>query len=145
MNRPIEILLIDDSTHDAYLIIRALKKCSLDDKIVHFEDSDEALDFLMTVENLTKLQHSNTPKLILLDLKMPRVNGIEVLKKIKSNAQVKSIPVVVFSSSKDFSDVETCYESGANSYVVKPVAYEDFSAVVEKIGLYWVQVNVTLQ
>lgn len=137
----IEILLIEDSLNDAELAIRALKKHHLANKILHLKDGAEALEFLFGTGKFLNRNTANKPKVILLDLKMPKVNGIEVLEQIKSNELTCKIPVVVLTSSKENPDVERCYELGANSYIVKPVEFENFSKAVAEAGFYWLLLN----
>ncbi len=141
MNNIVEILLVEDNMGDAELTIRALRKNNLANHLVHLEDGQEALDYIFAEGNYSNRNIENTPKLILLDLKMPRINGIQVLQKIKSDDRTKKIPVIVLTSSKEDPDIEECYLLGANSYVVKPVQFEKFLAAVSEIGLYWLLLN----
>lgn len=141
MNSPVEILLVEDNMSDAELTIRALKKNNLANKLVHLEDGQEALDFIFAEGNYSHRKIEDTPKVILLDLKMPKINGIQVLQKIKSDARTKKIPIVVLSSSKEDPDIQECYLLGVNSYVVKPVAFEKFFDTISEIGLYWMTLN----
>ena len=141
MNREIEILLIEDNMNDAELTIRALKKNNLANKLVHLKDGSEAIDFIFAEGNYSGRKVENVPKVILLDLKMPKVNGIEVLKKIKADERTKKIPIVVLTSSKEDPDIQECYRLGVNSYVVKPVQFEEFVKSVSELGLYWMILN----
>lgn len=141
MNNNVEILLVEDNMSDAELTVRALKKNNLANHLVHLEDGQEALDYIFAEGNYSSRNIENTPKLILLDLKMPKINGIQVLQKIKSDDRTKKIPVIVLTSSKEDPDIEECYLLGANSYVVKPVQFEKFLAAVSEIGLYWLLLN----
>jgi two-component system, response regulator len=143
MNNEVEVLLVEDNKSDAELTIRALKKNNMVNKLVHLHDGAEALDFLFGQGDYTGRKIENRPKVILLDLKMPKVNGIEVLRKIKDDDRTKRIPVVVLTSSREDPDIKTCYELGVNSYVVKPVEFESFVKAVRDLGLYWVLVNQT--
>jgi two-component system response regulator len=145
MNNNVEILLVEDNMSDAELTIRALKKNNLANHLVHLEDGQEALDYIFAEGNYANRNIENTPKLILLDLKMPKINGIQVLQKIKSDDRTKKIPVIVLTSSKEDPDIEKCYLLGANSYVVKPVQFEKFLAAVSEIGLYWLLLNQPLK
>lgn len=129
-----EILLIEDNPNDAELTIRALKKNNLANNLLHLEDGREALDFLYDDNNIP-------PKLILLDLKMPRVDGIEVLRKLKSDEQRKVIPIVVLTSSKEERDIVESYKLGVNAYIVKPVNFEEFVRAVSELGLFWLILN----
>jgi two-component system, response regulator len=140
MNTQIEIILVEDNMDDAALVIRALKKNNLANKLIHLKDGAEALDFifgkLADEDALTK-----APKVILLDLKMPKINGMEVLEKVKMDLRTKSIPVVVLTSSAEDPDIKRCYELGANSYIVKPVEFDNFSKAVADLGCYWLLLN----
>jgi two-component system response regulator len=140
-NNQIEILLIEDNLNDAELTIRALSKHKIANHIIHLKDGAEALDFLFGVGKYNGRDTDNKPKVILLDLKMPKVNGIEVLERIKADATTKTIPVVVLTSSKEHPDIEKCYRLGVNSYIVKPVDFENFSKAVTELGLYWLLLN----
>jgi two-component system response regulator len=141
MNYEIEILLVEDNMSDAELTIRALKKNNLANKLVHLKDGAEALDFIFAHGQFSERKVENGPKVILLDLKMPKVNGIEVLKKIKADERTKKIPVVVLTSSKEDPDIQECYRLGVNSYVVKPVDFEAFIKAVSELGFYWMLLN----
>ena len=136
-----EIILVEDNPSDADLIKRALNKNNVANKILHLKDGQEVLQYLFGEGQWKGRTTTNTPKVILLDLKMPKVSGIEVLKKIKSNAETMGIPVVILTSSKEDPDIKECYKLGVNSYVVKPVGFEDFSRTVAQLGLYWLLIN----
>ena len=137
----IEILLIEDNDSDAEMTIRALKKNGLASGLLHVRDGAEALDFIFAEGRFAGRQTDHYPKVILLDLKMPKVNGIEVLLKMKSNEQTKKIPVVIFTSSMEDPDIQECYGLGVNGYVVKPVEFDEFYKAVSDLGLYWMMVN----
>jgi CheY-like chemotaxis protein len=137
----IEILLIEDNLNDAELTIRSFKKNNIANNILHLKDGAEALEFLFGTGQFKERDLSQKPKVILLDLKMPKVDGIEVLQKIKGNNNTKTIPVVVLTSSKEDPDIEKCYALGANSYIVKPVDFDAFQKVVSQLGLYWMLLN----
>jgi two-component system, response regulator len=141
INNQIEILLVEDNSNDAELTMRALIKHKIVNHIIHLRDGEEALDFLFGTGKYEGRDTENKPRLILLDLKMPKVNGIEVLEKIKVDPALQTIPVVVLTSSKEHPDVEKCYKLGANSYIVKPVEFENFSKAVKDLGLYWMLLN----
>ena len=136
-----EIILVEDNSSDADLIKRALNKNNVANKILHLKDGQEVLQYLFGEGQWKGRTTANTPKVILLDLKMPKVSGIEVLKRIKSNQETMGIPVVVLTSSKEDPDIKECYKLGVNSYVVKPVGFEDFSRTVAQLGLYWLLIN----
>ena len=140
-NREVEILLVEDNPDDAELTIRALKKNNLANKLHHVKDGSEALDFLFAQGIYTKRNIDNTPKIILLDLKMPKVSGIDVLRFLRVDERTKKIPVVILTSSKEDPDIKICYSLGINSYVVKPVEFESFIKAVSDIGLYWMILN----
>ena len=134
MDNVVEILLVEDNPNDAELAIRALRKNNLANHLLHLEDGQEALDFLFEEKN-------RMPKLILLDLKMPKVVGIEVLRRLKSDERKKVIPVVVLTSSKEESDIVETYKLGANAYIVKPVDFDQFVNAVAQLGLFWLLLN----
>ncbi|HYG52653.1 MAG TPA: response regulator [Flavobacteriales bacterium] len=141
INSEVEILLIEDNIDDANLTIRALKKNNLANRLYHVKDGAEGLDFIFGTGSYSTRNIENKPKVILLDLKMPKVDGIEVLKRLKADENTKKIPIVVLTSSKEDPDIKTCYELGANSYVVKPVDFESFIKAVSDLGLYWLLIN----
>ena len=140
-NTEIEILLVEDSAHDAEMTIRALRKNNIANKVTHLHDGAEALDFIFGTGQYEGRNTNNKPKVILLDLKMPKVDGIEVLRKVKADKYTKTIPVVVLTSSKEDPDVRACYELGVNSYIVKPVGFENFSKAISELGFYWMLLN----
>ena len=144
-NTEVEIVLVEDNPHDAEMTIRTLKKNNLVNKIVHLKDGAEALDFFFGTGAYEGRNTGIKPKVILLDLKMPKVDGIDVLRKLKSEASTKTIPVVVLTSSSESPDVSLCYELGANSYIVKPVGFENFSKSITDLGLYWLVLNQPLR
>ena len=126
MQSEVDILLVEDNESDAKMTMRALKKNHLANRLLHLSNGAEALDFLFAEGAYSERQVENIPKVILLDLKMPKIGGIEVLKKIKSDARTKKISVVILTSSREDPDIEKCYELGANGYVVKPVEFDHF-------------------
>jgi two-component system response regulator len=140
-NSTIEILLVEDNMNDAELTIRALRKNKIVNNIIHLKDGEEALNFLFGTGSYTGRDISILPKLILLDVKMPKVDGIEALRKIKSDDIMKKIPVVMLTSSKEHPDIESSYLLGANSYIVKPVEFDGFMKAVSELGLYWILLN----
>ena len=135
------ILLVEDSASDAEMTIHALKKNNLANKLFHVKDGAAALDFLFAEGIYSDRKTEVLPKLILLDLKMPKVNGIEVLQKLREDERTKRIPVVMLTSSKEDPDIKQCYDLGVNSYVVKPVGFEEFQKVISNLGLYWMITN----
>ena len=140
-NTELEILIVEDNINDAELAIRALKRNNIVSHITHLKDGAIALDFLFGTGQYAGRNINNKPKVILLDLKMPKMSGIEVLEKLKSNELTKKIPVVILTSSKEDWDVSRCYELGANAYIVKPVEFDSFLKAVSEIGMYWMLLN----
>ncbi|HTP43659.1 MAG TPA: response regulator [Candidatus Acidoferrum sp.] len=140
MSDAIEILLVEDNPADAELTIHALQKSKLVNQIRHLQDGAEALDFLFCRGSFSSRQ-SAPPRLILLDLKLPKVDGLDVLKEIKSDFRTKAIPVILLTSSKEERDVAASYRLGVNSYIQKPVNFAEFQDVVKQLGMYWLLVN----
>lgn len=138
----VEILLVEDSSHDAEMTLRALKKNNLANNVVWVKDGAEALDFIFCTGAYAS-RSNGRPKLILLDLKLPKIDGIEVLKKIKRDERTKTIPVVMVTSSAEERDIVESYELGVNSYLVKPVDFRQFIEVVSQTGYYWAVMNRT--
>ncbi len=142
MDHPeIEILLIEDNMNDAEMTMRSLKKNSVSNKVLHLKNGEEALDYIFGNGQFGGRDINKRPKVILLDLKMPKIDGLEVLQKIKSNEKTNMIPVVILTSSKEDPDIQKCYSLGANSYIVKPVDFESFHKIVAELGMYWMLVN----
>ena len=137
----VEILIVEDNQQDLDLALRALRKSKLTNRIQVVRDGEEALQFLFCEGPYAERKMEDGPKVILLDLKLPKIDGLEVLQRIKSDPRTKAIPVVVLTSSKEQSDVVETYNLGVNSYIVKPVNFEQFSETVQKLGLYWLLVN----
>ncbi len=140
-HQQVEIILVEDNPDDARLAIRELKKSKLVNKLIHLKDGEEALNYFFGADKNKILKKNELPKLILLDLKMPKVSGIEVLRELRKNEFTKSIPVVVFTSSKEDKDIVETYKLGVNSYIVKPVDFNKFSKVIKEIGYYWLLIN----
>jgi two-component system response regulator len=136
----VEILLVEDSDADAELILRALRKGNIVNRVVRVRDGVEALDFVFR-EGAFKERSGEQLRLILLDLKMPRLSGLDVLRRLKADATARQIPVVVLTSSAEEQDVAESYKLGVNSYLVKPVAFADFTDVITHTGLYWAVMN----
>jgi len=137
----VEILLIEDNPIDAELTMRSLKEANFVNKLYWVKDGQEGLEFLYRTDAYAARDDDDHPKLILLDLKIPKVNGIEVLQRIKSDERLRSIPVVVMTSSNEQSDITESYQLGANGYVVKPVEFGAFVEAISKIGMFWLMVN----
>jgi CheY-like chemotaxis protein len=140
-SQQVEILLVEDSPTDAELTIRALKKRNLANHLVHVTDGQAALDFLFSTGPYRDRPKNEQPKVVLLDLKLPKLNGIEVLRQLRANEHTKLLPVVIMTSSREDRDVIESYKLGANSYVVKPVEFESFAEAVSNLGLYWLLLN----
>lgn len=140
-NTEIEILLVEDNRSDAELTIRALTKGKIANNIVHLQNGALAIDFLYGQNEYSQRNIDKRPKLILLDLKMPKVDGLEVLKIIKSHELTRNIPVVILTSSKESPDIEKAYTLGANSYIVKPVEFDGFAKAISELGFYWLLLN----
>jgi CheY-like chemotaxis protein len=141
MKQSLEILLVEDNPNDAELAIRALKKHNLANNLIHVTDGQAALDFLLG----TGIHHGRDvhqhPKVVLLDLKLPKLDGIEVLRQVRADERTKLVPIVIMTSSREDRDVVESYKLGANSYIVKPVDFEKFSEAVSHLGLYWLLLN----
>lgn len=136
--KTVEILLIEDNLEDAELTIRALTKHNLANHIIHLKDGEEAINYLFPAKGLNQ---DAKPHVILLDLKLPKVDGIQILERVKSNLQTKLIPVVILTSSQEERDIVESYKLGVNSYITKPVDFEKFVSVVGNAGLYWLLIN----
>ncbi|MGA8148339.1 MAG: response regulator [Gallionellaceae bacterium] len=137
----VEILLVEDNPTDAELAIRALKKNNLANKLVWVKDGAEALDFIFAAGAYGGRKMTSGPKVILLDLRLPKVDGMEVLRRVKNDERTRTIPVVVLTSSKEDRDVAESYQLGVNSYISKPVEFDEFAKTVSELGLYWLLVN----
>ena len=133
----VEILLVEDNPNDVELTLRALQKQNLSNKVFVVKDGAEALDFMFATGSYSQRQIDKRPKVILLDLKLPKVDGIEVLKRIKADARTNNIPVVMLTSSQEERDVIDSYKLGVNSYIVKPVDFSNFVHAVSELGVYW--------
>jgi CheY-like chemotaxis protein len=141
MNNEVEILLVEDNPNDAELALRALKKNNLANNVIRVCDGEEALDFIFARGSYKSRERLNIPKLILLDLKLPKVDGLELLKIIKADPITKLIPIVVLTSSIEESDMIESYRLGVNSYILKPVDFDKFIESVKNIGFYWLLLN----
>lgn len=137
----VEILIVEDTPQDLELTLRALRKAKLTNRIEVVRDGAEALEFVFCEGQYANRQVDNVPKVILLDLKLPKIDGLEVLKRIKGDARTKNIPVVVLTSSREQQDVVESYKLGVNSYIVKPVNFERFVEAVQSLGMYWLLLN----
>jgi two-component system response regulator len=138
----VDLLLVEDNINDAELTIRELKKNNMANNLIHLKDGEEALAFIFGTGKYAVGQHTlPRPKLILLDIQMPKVNGIEVLQQIKSDPGTRTIPVVILTSSKEDPDIQKCYALGVNSYIIKPVNFESFTEAIKNLGFYWLLLN----
>ena len=137
----VEILLVEDNPLDVELTLHALKEHNLENKIQVVRDGAEALDFIFCKGKFSERNFQDVPRVILLDLKLPKVSGLEVLERLKSDPLTKAIPVVVLTSSDQDKDIQKCYEFGVNSYIVKPVDFEQFAEAIRQIKYYWVLMN----
>ncbi len=138
----VEVLLVEDNITDAELTIRELRKHNMANNLVHVKNGEEALEFLFATGRFAgtrDVQHP--PKVVLLDIQMPKVNGIEVLQKLKEDPRTRSLPVVILTSSKESPDIQRCYDLGVNSYIVKPVNFESFAEAIKSLGFYWLLLN----
>ncbi|MBD2179129.1 response regulator [Pseudanabaena sp. FACHB-1998] len=143
LSQSVFILLVEDNPADAELAIRALRRGRISNPIQVLKDGAEALDFIYCRGDYTHREFTDFPKLILLDLKLPKISGLDVLKHLKSDQSTQSIPIVVLTSSAQDSDVIESYKLGVNSYIVKPVDFEQFNQSIERLGFYWVVINKT--
>lgn len=137
----VDVLLVEDNPDDAGLVLRELRKKNLGNNIIHLTDGVEALDFIFGRQKFAQRKVEDKPKVILLDLKMPKVSGLEVLRAIRADERTKFIPVVVMTSSSEEKDIIESYSLGVNAYVVKPVGFDNFSKAVAELGLFWILVN----
>jgi len=137
----LEVLLVEDNPRDAELTLRALRKRNLANNVIHAKDGQEALDYLLGEGMYAGRDIHHAPTVILLDLKLPKVDGLQVLRIIKADERTKAVPVVVLTSSREESDLVRSYELGVNSYIVKPVEFESFSEAVSNLGYYWLLLN----
>lgn len=137
----VDILLVEDNPQDVELTLRALKKHNITNQLIVLEDGAEALDFIFCKGKYTHREITDHPKVILLDIKLPKVGGLEVLRKIKADERTRTIPIVMVTSSRQDPDIKTAYDYGANSYVVKPLDFNAFVEAMSQLGLYWLLVN----
>lgn len=135
-----KILLVEDNQNDVELTIEALSEHNLANRVITLSDGVEALDYLLYRDKYASREREN-PAVILLDIKMPRMDGIEVLEEIKKNEELKNIPIVMLTSSREEPDLKKCYSLGVNAYVVKPVNFKDFFEVVKQLGVFWAVIN----
>lgn len=141
LEHAVEILLVEDNPNDVELTLRALKKNNITNRIHVVRDGAEALEFIFSTDKYKDRNINEHPKVILLDLNLPKVNGLEVLKRIKDDERTRSIPVVMMTSSREEQDLVKSYKLGVNSYIVKPVDFSQFTNVVKQLGYYWMLIN----
>jgi CheY-like chemotaxis protein len=138
-NNVIEIVIVEDNPSDAELLMRVFKKHNVGNKIVLLKDGVEAMDFFFPQKSVAG--GNSTPRVVILDLKLPKINGIEVLRRLKAEEETKKLPVIVLTSSKEERDLRDSYNSGVNSYVTKPIKFDEFAKVVSQLELYWLLIN----
>jgi two-component system, response regulator len=141
VNTAVEILLVEDNPNDVELTLRALSKNNLATRVFVVKDGAEAIDFIFATGQFSDRDIQNIPKVVFLDLKLPKIDGLEVLRRMKSDERTAKIPVVVLTSSQEERDVVESYKLGVNSYVTKPVDFDQFLVAVQEIGLYWLVIN----
>ncbi|MEJ2692851.1 MAG: response regulator [Candidatus Thiodiazotropha sp.] len=139
--KEVEILLVEDNPTDAELCIRALQKHNLANSLMWVKDGAEALDFIFATGTYSQRSVATPPKVILLDLRLPKIGGMEVLRKVKADERTRAIPIVVLTSSREDCDVAESYNSGVNSYISKPVEFDAFVNTVSELGMYWLLMN----
>ncbi len=143
-NKALQVVLIEDNHSDIELTLRAFQKLNAHISVMVFQDGEEALEFFHAKGKYEARESTELPRIILLDLKLPKLNGHEVLKEIRANENTAQIPVVIFSTSSENIDVDLSYKLGSNSYIQKPVSYDEFNKAIEKIGSYWLNYNTSL-
>jgi two-component system, response regulator len=140
-NEAVEILLVEDNPNDVELALHALKKNKVSNRIQVVRDGEEALDFIFGKDSSSGGPSEQRPKMVLLDLKLPKVDGLEVLRRLKGDPTTRSIPVIILTSSREEQDIVKSYDLGVNSYIVKPVDFQQFNDAIRQLGLYWMVVN----
>lgn len=140
-SKPVEILLVEDNDADAELALHALRKSQLANYIHRTRDGEEALDFLFCQGEYSNRTFDDSPQLVLLDLKLPKIDGLQVLRQVKSDMRTRAIPVIILTSSREERDLANGYLSGVNSYIQKPVSFAEFQDVVRQLGMYWLLLN----
>lgn len=131
----VEILLVEDNPNDAELASLAINRAKFTGRVVHVEDGVQAIDYLLSNDDAV------APRVVLLDLKLPKMDGVDVLARLKAHPRGRRIPIVMLTSSKELSDIERCYELGVNSYIVKPVDFDQFTGAMKQLGMYWLLLN----
>ena len=141
INGEVDILLVEDNPDDVELTLHALRRERLANNMFAVRDGEEALEFLFCDGRFAERKFDHPPRLVLLDLKLPKLNGLEVLKRVKQDSRTKPVPVVILTSSKEERDLVSSYNLGANSYIQKPVDFDQFREIVKSVGLYWMVIN----
>jgi two-component system, response regulator len=141
MSHPVDILIVEDSAEDLELALRAFRKANISSRIEVARDGQDALDFLFCAGAHVERRQEDKPGVVVLDLKLPKVDGLEVLERLKGDDRTRTIPTVVLTSSNQAADIERSYELGVNSYVVKPVNFDQFASALQELGHYWLLVN----
>jgi len=136
-----DIAIVEDNPNDAELMVRTLKKGNVTKNMIVLEDGEQALNFIFCKKQFADRDPSKQPKVLFLDLKLPKVNGLEVLEQMKANDETKKIPIIIMTSSKENSDIKKAYKLGVNSYIVKPVEFNKYTDVINNVGSYWLNVN----
>ena len=141
MKHEVEVVIVEDNPNGTELMFHSLKKYRLTNSLVILEDGEQALDFIFCCDQYSGRDINKSPRVVFLDLKLPKVDGLEVLKQIKSNEQIQKIPVIIVTSSKEDPDIVAAYNLGANSYIVKPIDFKTFNETINQLGLYWLLIN----
>ncbi|MDR8391266.1 response regulator [Aliifodinibius sp. S!AR15-10] len=141
MKEAVQILLVEDNKNDAELAMRTLKKNNISNQVFWVKDGAQAIDFLFAKGEFSERNINHTPKVVLLDLKLPKKDGIEVLREIRNSEELKQLPVVMLTSSKEEKDMVKSYDLGVNSYIVKPIDFDDFTKAIKDLGYYWLVMN----
>lgn len=137
----VDIILVEDNPHEAMLAIRSLKKHHLANNLIHLDDGEQAMNFIFSEGEFSSNINPPSPKLILLDINLPKINGLDILRRVKADARTQKIPIVLLTSSREESDIMESYKLGANSYIVKPVDFNSFSQAIHEMGMYWLVLN----
>jgi two-component system response regulator len=137
----VDIILVEDNPHEAMLAIRSLKKHHLANNLIHLDDGEQAMNFIFSEGEYSSNINPPSPKLILLDINLPKINGLDILRRVKADPRTQKIPIVLLTSSREESDIMESYKLGANSYIVKPVDFNSFSQAIQEMGMYWLVLN----
>jgi two-component system response regulator len=137
----VDIILVEDNPHEAMLAIRSLKKHHLANNLIHLDDGEQAMNFIFSEGEYSSNINPPSPKLILLDINLPKISGLDILRRVKADPRTQKIPIVLLTSSREESDIMESYKLGANSYIVKPVDFNSFSQAIQEMGMYWLVLN----